>query len=198
MLHPPRHAHHNVQRFIVAAVLIHVQEPGHRLVILVEWADHATALAQAVKVFFGKSAQIAVLQRLLAGCQLAHDGVGLRLQFNITHGGIHQGAGGEVVPSKRAANLRVRFFPTTERFRRGREARRNSKCVEQTIAVKKVEVTPVSILCVEEGPFQEAYLRQGKRLDGSHYLLALGEDTFRERAACRSGLQGFSPNAPRH
>ena len=121
---PSRHFLNHVERLLVAAIDVHVEQSGHDLVNGVEGRPHSLALAQAIEEFDREGAQISALQRRLALAEFSHDHVGVVLEVFVAGTGIHQGASGKIVAaSVVAAEFAVGLLPSPSGSRRRRQCR---------------------------------------------------------------------------
>src|SRR5690348_13451488 len=84
---------------------------------------------------------------------------------------MHERAGREIVADEMAAKFAIRFFPASERCRRGRKRGIDAKIVEKAIGVQTVQVRADGFLSIKKGPRQKPNLRKLERLKLGFYGL---------------------------
>ena len=145
--HPRDLLQQDVERLLVAAELVHVQQPGHHLVQRVVGGPDAGARFDAVDQFFRKRGEVAGVeslrrQRRLNRGQLRDQRVAAVLEPQVAGGRIHQREGRQVVAGVwPRSSTSGASQPPNGVGRRG-HARSEAKRVQEAILIEFEQVSP--------------------------------------------------------
>ena len=153
----------------VAGELVGIEEPGHDLVERVPRGPDALAGFHAVDEGFGKGREVAGMgagfgQGGLAFGKAGHDGIGALLEPVIAGGGVHEGAGGEIMADDMAAQFAIRGFPAAVGFGGDGEAGVDAEVQQQAVRVQTQEILLVAPHGVPERTVEQADIRERERL----------------------------------
>ena len=169
---PVSHLLHHVERLLVAAVNVHIEQAGHDLVNGIEGSPHSLALAQPVEELNRERAEITTLQRSLAFAKFRHHSVGVVLEVVVSRTGIHQRAGRKIVAASIVTTqLTIGSFPSSKRLRGGWNAGVDPKCMQQTIRRQRMQVLAVGFHRDFARTFAQSHLLHGKRARFPGYFL---------------------------
>ena len=166
-LAPARHARDYFDRLGVAAIDVHVHQPGHQFVEAIVRRPDRLAPFGLVDMRLGKSAQVAAATEcFLALGQFGDDSVGFGLEFLIVGAGKHERAGGKVVTQGVSTHLAVRTFPAAQRYGMGCEPGSDTPRMQQPVCIQVVQILAVTLHGDFERSVQEPDLLQieGTRL----------------------------------
>src|SRR6516225_1856208 len=159
---PPGHCLNGRERLLVTTIEVHVQVPGHDLVIRVKGSPHLLQGPEPAEEIFRKSAQISVLVCLLTLRELRHHGVGLRLDFIVPGAGVGEGACGKVVTGEMPSKFAVRFLPSSKRLSRRLKSGRDAESVKQAIGRKREQPLCVLLYAISTATTEKPDLPQRK------------------------------------
>ena len=159
---PVRHVRRHVERLPISGVLVHVDQPGHDLVVGVERRPHSLVFPQPLVEVGRIRAQISILR--LAGGQHRHQLVRFGDDERVSRAGMHQRARGQIVSDIVAAQLAVRSFPSAQRIGIGGDACRDPEIVRQPLVGQGIEEAAIQLHRVLPKARQQPNLGHGKRL----------------------------------
>jgi hypothetical protein len=112
---------------------MHVEQASHDFVEGVERGPHFLALGEAANILNGESAEVAACELLLAFGEFGDHVIAGGFELFVGVGSVTEGAGGEIVTDKVAAEFAIWFLPTSQRNGGGWEAGVEAEDVEETI-----------------------------------------------------------------
>ena len=162
----------DLQRLLVAAQHVHVQQAGVDLVQRVPGRPDLLARLDAVDELLGIRAQVAAGELGLAPGQPGHDGVGPLLEPLVAGAGEHHGAGGQVMAEAVSAHLALGLLPSTQRLGLRRQPGVETEGVQQPVGLQRQQVLAVQLHGVLKRPVQQPHLVQLEGLDPARHDLA--------------------------
>ena len=154
----------HLERLLVAALSIHVEQAGKDLVQRVVRRPHGLLFLDPVKEFFRKGAQVAGRELRLARGETRHQRLAFLLEPLVAGAGVHQRAGREVVTDEMAAHLALGLLPAAVGSSRRGQPRIDAEGVQQPVHVQRQQILLIQVLRVLERPVEQAHLAKWKRL----------------------------------
>ena len=172
-LQPVGHLHDNVERLLVAAVVVHVKQTGENLVErIVRRPDRLAgvhAIEKRLRIGRQKAFVISLFRhRFLALRQLRDDVVHLRLELRVAGAGKHQRARRQIMPHAVAAQFALRIFPATIRLGCSRQSGHDAERMQQPVGVEVEQILLVAQHRLTERPVEQSHFGEVERLEFAH------------------------------